>query len=162
MNPCPCGYRGDPRRQCTCLPPELQRYRSRISGPLLDRIDLQVEVPAVPFRDLSGDASEEPSSEVRERVERARETQLRRLRGRKIVCNAQLTTRDLRRHCAVDAAGERLLEDAVERLGLSARAHHRVLKVSRTIADLSGSGRIEAAHLAEAIQYRALDRSDGP
>lgn len=159
MNPCKCGFYGDPQKECTCSTLEVQRYRARVSGPLLDRIDIQVEVPAVAYRDLADQSPSESSPEIRKRVERARQIQLQRFAGRDIYCNAQMTARDLRKHCRVDAGAERLLESAMNKLGLSARAYTRVQKVARTIADLEGSGEITASHVAEAIQYRSLDRS---
>jgi magnesium chelatase family protein len=158
MNPCKCGFFGDRLRACTCPPGEVERYRSRVSGPLLDRIDLRVEVPAVPVRELSAEAPPaEPSAAVRERVTRAREVQLARYRRRSIVCNAEMTSRDVRRYCALEPPARRLLETAAETLGFSARAHHRILKIARTIADLAGSERVEGAHVAEAIQYRGSE-----
>jgi len=157
-NPCPCGHLGDPRRECRCTPLQVRRYRARLSGPLLDRIDLQLEVPAVAFRDLTRPAATEGSAAVRERVVRARERQAARLRGSDRHTNAELTPRELRRHCHLDGEGERLLEAAVARLALSPRAIHRILKVGRTIADLEGSERVLPRHVAEAIAYRALDR----
>jgi magnesium chelatase family protein len=159
MNPCKCGFYGDPQKECTCSTLEVQRYRARVSGPLLDRIDIQVEVPGVAYRDLADQSPSEPSPEIRKRVERARQIQLQRFAGRDIYCNAQMTARDLRKHCRVDADAERLLESAMNKLGLSARAYTRVQKVARSIADLDGSSGITAAHVAEAIQYRSLDRS---
>jgi magnesium chelatase family protein len=159
MNPCPCGFFGDPRRACECALAEVRRYRSRVSGPLLDRIDLQVETPAVRPLDLRAASDGEPSTDIRGRVDRARERQLRRFVGRSIVCNAQMNARDVRRHCALDVVAERLLEGAIERLQLSARAHGRILKIARTIADLAGEERLQARHVAEAIQYRSLDRA---
>ena len=158
MNPCPCGWYGDPKRACRCTLFELERYRRRISGPLLDRLDLHVDVPAVPPSALPGAGSAEASCAVRERVLAARARQgERRGRGGARV-NARLKGAGLRRACPVDDAGRRLLTSAVEKLGLSARAHDRILKVARTIADLEGSESIRTAHLAEAVQYRALDR----
>jgi magnesium chelatase family protein len=157
MNPCPCGWYGDPRRACRCTLHELAVYRRRISGPLLDRIDLHVDVPAVPTSALPLAGSAEPSREVRARVLRAREAQAARSGSARAV-NGRLRGAQLRRACAIDAAGRRLLHDAVEKLGLSARAHDRILRVARTIADLEGADRIGTAHLAEAVQYRALDR----
>ena len=158
MNPCPCGWYGDPKRACRCTLFELERYRRRISGPLLDRLDLHVDVPAVPPSALPGAGSAEASCAVRERVLAARARQgERRGRGGARV-NARLKGAALRRSCPVDDAGRRLLTSAVEKLGLSARAHDRILKVARTIADLEGSESIRTAHLAEAVQYRALDR----
>jgi magnesium chelatase family protein len=159
MNPCPCGFFGDTTHECTCSPMAIQRYRSRISGPLLDRIDIHIEVPAVKYKELTDRAAGEPSERIRERVNRGREVQLRRFRGMPIFSNAQMGSRELRAYCAVEADGERLLELAINRLGLSARAYTRILKVARTIADLDGSERIEAHHISEAIQYRSLDRT---
>jgi magnesium chelatase family protein len=159
MNPCPCGYLGDPQRTCSCTIQQVQRYRSRVSGPLLDRIDIHVEVRAVPFRDLAARNTEEPSAALRARVDGARQRQLARFAGRPLFCNAQMSSRDLASYCAVDPGAERLLQQAMERLALSARAYTRILKVARTIADLDGSDAIRAAHIAEAIQYRSLDRA---
>jgi magnesium chelatase family protein len=159
MNPCPCGYFGDPQHECTCSTLQIARYRAKISGPLLDRIDIQVEVPAVRYKELADQTTGESSATIRARVDRARHAQLERFRDRRLFCNAQMTARDLRRCCAIDAAAERLLETAMTKLGLSARAYTRVLKVSRTIADLDGQAGITAAHVAEAIQYRSLDRA---
>jgi magnesium chelatase family protein len=159
MNPCPCGFYGDPQKECTCSTLQIQRYRAKISGPLLDRIDIQAEVPAVRYRELVDHTSGESSAVIRARVNRAREVQLERFRGRKIFCNAQMSSRDLRRFCRTDAAADKLLETAMAKLGLSARAYTRILKVARTIADLDGQPEITAAQVAEAIQYRSLDRS---
>jgi len=159
MNPCPCGHLTDPQKACRCSPGEIQRYRARVSGPLLDRIDLHVEVPPVRAPDLLGGSDAEPSAAIRERVAAARQLQARRFSRAKITCNAHMTGRLIRRHCPLDGDGMRLLEQAVTRLALSARAHDRVLKVARTIADLEGAAAIALAHLAEAIQYRALDRA---
>ncbi|HKV54097.1 MAG TPA: YifB family Mg chelatase-like AAA ATPase [Candidatus Binataceae bacterium] len=158
MNPCPCGFYTDSQHECTCSPMMIQRYRSRISGPLLDRIDIHIEVPAVKYRELVGRSSGETSSAIRQRVNQARSLQLARFRGTALYCNAQMGARELHRWCEVDSAGERLLELAVNRLGLSARAYTRILKVARTIADLDDGGAIQAHHLSEAIQYRSLDR----
>jgi magnesium chelatase family protein len=158
MNPCPCGFFTDTQHECTCSPMVIQRYRTRISGPLLDRIDIHVEVPAVKYRELSGRSEGEPSSIIRDRVNRARNLQIERFRACSFFCNARMGARELREHCQVEPAGERLLELAINRLGLSARAYTRILKVSRTIADLDGGGPIGAHHLSEAIQYRSLDR----
>jgi len=157
MNPCPCGYLGDRSRECTCTPPMIARYRGRVSGPLLDRIDLHIEVPAVAYAAIASDAAGETSEAIAGRVTSARLRQ--RERAPDIGCNARLPGALLRRHCAVDAAGRRLMERAVSRLGLSARAHDRVLKVARTLADMEGKDGIAAAHVAEAIQYRGLDRT---
>lgn len=160
MHGCPCGFLNDPTRECHCTPPQIQRYAARISGPLLDRIDLHLDVPAVKYQELrAAAAAEERSERIRARVVAARERQLGRFRGERIFCNAQMGPRQVTRHCALSAAGEQLLERAMLRLGLSARAHDRILKVSRTIADLSGADALEPAHLAEAIQYRTLDRT---
>lgn len=160
MNPCPCGFFGDPMRECHCTPAMIQRYVSKISGPLLDRMDIHIEVPAVKFRELRGGESAEPSLAVRERVLRARAVQLERFRGEaKVFANAQMPVRLIRKHCQISPEGEKLLENAVTRLGLSARAHDRILKVARTIADLDGAAQIQPHHLSEAVQYRSLDRS---
>jgi len=160
MNPCPCGFFSDPTRECHCSPVQIQRYVSKISGPLLDRIDIHIEVPAVKYKELRGNAEVECSAAVRERVLRARQVQLDRYRAEKgLYANSQMPSRLLRKHCAISADGERLLETAIQRLGLSARAHDRILKVSRTIADLEAAECIESKHLSEAIQYRTLDRT---
>ncbi|MFN3477366.1 MAG: YifB family Mg chelatase-like AAA ATPase, partial [Candidatus Methylomirabilales bacterium] len=161
MNSCPCGFLGDPRKACVCTPAEIQRYRSRLSGPLLDRIDLHVEVPPLRYRELSGEASGEPSAVIRERVKRARQIQQERFKKTKIFCNAHMTSRQIKRYCQIGEEGQRLLEAAMERLGLSARAYDRILKVARTIADLEQRDVISPQHLAEAIQYRSLDRTPG-
>jgi magnesium chelatase family protein len=160
MNPCPCGWRGDPTRECHCNPLAIERYLGRISGPLLDRIDIHLAVPAVAWQDLSSRGEpEEPSSAIRERVERARDTQRQRFNARNGVrANAHMTARDIRHHCRLGPEAEELLRAAMSRLALSARAYHRVLKIARTIADLAGTEELEPAHVAEAIQYRALDR----
>jgi magnesium chelatase family protein len=154
MNPCRCGHLGDPSHECRCTPGQIQQYLNKISGPLLDRIDLHIEVPAVPFRELREKADGMSSAEMRQRVQQARAIQQR--RG---FYNAHLPSGVLRKLCELDEAGERTLEMAVRRLGLSARAHDRILKVARTIADLSESGTIAAKHIAEAVQYRSLDRN---
>jgi len=158
MNPCPCGYFGDRMRECLCTPNQIRRYRSRLSGPLLDRLDIHIEVPPVPVRELSGDGTQEPSAAIRARVAAARARQAARYRSDGIYSNAQLKSRHLKPHCAMTPEGRALLETAMTRLGLSARAYGRVLRVARTIADLSGAEQILHTHLAEAIQYRALDR----
>ena len=158
MNPCPCGFAGDPSRPCRCTPVQIQRYRSRISGPLLDRIDVQIEVPRLKHEELMGNATGEDSATVRARVMEARERQARRLAGRGIYCNAHMGARETREFCVLDEAGQNLLARATAQFGLSARAHHRLLKLARTIADLAGEERIGPQHLAEAIQYRILDR----
>jgi magnesium chelatase family protein len=154
MNPCPCGYLGHYSNRCRCTPDQITRYRSRISGPLLDRIDLQLEVPAVPPEQLTGSSSGEPSASILGRVAQARALQLTR-QGRP---NARLAPREVDKHCVTDRAGADLLGNAIRRLGLSARGYHRVLKVARTIADLSGESQLRANHIAEAVQYRRLER----
>ncbi len=159
LNPCPCGYFNDTRRQCTCTGQQISRYLAKISGPLLDRIDLQVEVPALSTEEITSTTSGEPSAAIRQRVENARLIQHERFRRTSIRSNAEMTSRHLRKHCELDAASRKILEQALDRLGLSARAYDRILKVARTIADLAGAESIDAAHLAEAIQYRALDRA---
>jgi magnesium chelatase family protein len=160
MNPCPCGYFGDPTRECHCTPPMIQRYVSEISGPLLDRIDIHIEVSAVKYKELRMPALAEDSEAVRARVVAARNRQLERYRGeQKTYSNAQMLPKMLRKHCGITADGEKLLENAITRLGLSARAHDRILKVARTIADLEAAENIAPTHLSEAIQYRTLDRS---
>jgi magnesium chelatase family protein len=159
MNPCPCGFYGDPQRQCSCSPQQVRNYLNRVSGPLLDRIDIQVEVPAVPFRDLAADTAGPPSAELRRQVMAARRRQHQRLAGSNIYCNAQMDSRQTRRYCRLDSAGLQLLEQAMERFRLSARAYTRILKIARTIADLEGSEAIGLAHLSEAIGYRSLDRA---
>ena len=159
MNPCPCGFSTDPTHECTCSPLMVQRYRTRISGPLLDRIDIHIEVPAVRYKELTDNRTAEPSDAIRERVDRARKLQLERFSGKQLFGNAQMGARELTAYCQVDSAGERLLELAINRLGLSARAYTRILKVARTIADLDAGGPIAAHHISEAIQYRSLDRA---
>ena len=158
MNPCPCGYLGDAERSCSCTPLKVRSYRSRVSGPLLDRIDIHIEVPRVPYRELSADSGGEGSEQVRERVNRAREIQRSRFKGKKIFCNAHMGPRHISHYCAMGEEEKKLLETAMERLSLSARAYHRIIKVARTIADLAGDEGITVSHLAEAIQYRSLDR----
>lgn len=159
MNPCPCGFLGDPQHSCTCTAPLVQRYRSRLSGPLLDRIDLQVQVPRVPHKDLASPLDAEPSASIRARVDRARQIQRARLEKFGLHANARMQARHIRAFCPVDGEGERLLEMVTDRLGLSARTYTRILKVARTIADLEESDTIRQHHLAEAVQYRSLDRS---
>ncbi|MEM8933531.1 MAG: ATP-binding protein [Acidobacteriota bacterium] len=154
---CPCGHRGDPRQGCRCTPPLVERYRSRVSGPLLDRIDLHVEVPALSLQELKGPPGE-PSAAVAERVAAARAIQAERFAGSSTPINAAMDPKAERRACVLDDDARRLLDAAFERLKLSARATTRILKVSRTIADLAGEAQIRASHVAEAIQYRSLDR----
>ncbi|HJZ48204.1 MAG TPA: YifB family Mg chelatase-like AAA ATPase [Roseiflexaceae bacterium] len=154
MNPCPCGYAGDAEKMCTCSPSVVARYQKRISGPLLDRIDIHVEVPRVNYDKLSSERQGEPSSAVRERVTAARLRQAERFRGTRMLTNADMGPAEVRLHCQLDGAGQRLMQAAMRQLHLSARAYHRVLKLARTIADLAGAQDIGPAHLAEAIQYR--------
>jgi magnesium chelatase family protein len=160
MNPCPCGFHGDPTHECHCSPLQIQRYVGRISGPLLDRIDIHIEVPAVKFKDLAGHPTGERSQVIRERINRARKVQLERFKSeRSIFCNAHMESKDLRKYCPIDDNSKVLLRMAITKLGLSARAYDRILKVSRTIADLEGSENILSQHISEAIQYRSLDRN---
>ena len=154
MNPCPCGYYGDPVRECTCSATAISRYQKRISGPLLDRIDIHVEVPRVDYEKLADKRKVEDSATVRQRVQTARERQLERFKGTKLTCNAEMGPAEVRDFCQVEASAEKLLKAAMQQLHLSARAFHRVLKLSRSIADLAGSETIAANHVAEAIQYR--------
>jgi magnesium chelatase family protein len=159
MNPCPCGYSGDPLHPCSCGPLAIERYRSRVSGPLLDRIDIHLEVPAVPYGELTGEPMGESSGVIRARVEQARLVQRARFQSQPgIYANAHMNARDLRRHCKLSPPVESVLRQAVTRLGLSARAYHRVLKIARTIADLGGQPDLGTTHVSEAIQYRSLDR----
>ncbi len=159
MNPCKCGYFGDPKRECRCSPREVENYRQRISGPLLDRIDIHVEAPAVEYRDLSSEVKAEPSSAIRERVEAARAVQVRRFGNGRTRSNARMSPSAMKTHCRLDAEGQELLRMAMTELQLSARAYDRILKVSRTIADLAAAESIAAEHVGEAIQYRTLDRN---
>ncbi len=159
MNPCPCGYFGDLKRECRCSPIQVQRYRQRISGPLLDRIDLHIEVPAVEYRDLSSERIEENSHAIRERVMQARQRQQERFqKSSKTTCNARMGPRQIKQHCKLSADCQELIRVAMTELNLSARAYDRILKVSRTIADLDSSREIAAEHISEAIQYRTFDR----
>ena len=159
MNPCPCGYFTDPNKECTCSPPVIQKYMAKISGPLLDRIDIHIEVPAVKYKELSSDNKSETSAEIRKRVIDARKIQLQRFSGMKnTYCNGDMATKEIRQFCRLDSASAELLKMAMTKLGLSARAYDRILKVSRTIADLEQSENILPAHISEAIQYRSLDR----
>jgi magnesium chelatase family protein len=160
MNPCPCGFFGDSTRQCHCSPPQIQRYVSKISGPLIDRIDIHIEVPAVKYKELRSTGMTEDSATVRERALRARVRQTERFAGeKKVFSNSQMPPKLIRKHCAISEDGEKMLENAISRMGLSARAHDRILKVARTIADLDASENLETRHLGEAIQYRTLDRT---
>ena len=158
MNPCPCGYFNDPNRDCTCSPAALQRYRNKISGPLLDRFDLQLEVVPVTFQELHRTEPEEDSATIRKRVIAAREIQQKRFAGSGTFHNGAMSASQIQSFCQLDDKSSAFLEQAFQKLGLSARAHSRILKVARTIADLAGSEHIELAHLAEAIQYRTLDK----
>ncbi|HET7443010.1 MAG TPA: YifB family Mg chelatase-like AAA ATPase, partial [Terriglobales bacterium] len=161
MNPCPCGYFNDRTRECHCTPPMIQRYISKISGPLLDRIDIHIDVPSVNYKEMRSSTVAEGSAQIRERVLRARQTQLARFSAlrEKLYCNAQMSPRHIGAYCELSGDCERLLERAMTQQGLSARAHDRILKVARTIADLESAAAIEPKHIAEAIQYRTLDRT---
>lgn len=161
MNPCPCGFMGDPSKECICTPPMVQRYRGRLSGPLLDRIDIHLEVPPVRFRELSDSRSGEPSSVIKKRVDGAMRVQAGRFKRAGIYANSAMSSRQIKRYCEVDAEGATLLEAAVTKLGFSARAYTRILKVARTIADLEGAEDIKANHISEAVQYRTFDRQMG-
>ncbi len=158
MNPCPCGYFGSTKRECHCSYTQIQRYRTKVSGPLMDRIDIHMDVPAVEYRELSAKEQGKTSAEILENLNRAMETQKERFRNLKIHNNAGMTGRHIRKFCEIDRESDKLLETAMEKLGLSARAHSRILKIARTIADVDGSENIKADHIAEAIQYRSLDR----
>jgi magnesium chelatase family protein len=159
MNPCPCGYLGDSKHECRCSPTQIQRYRARISGPLLDRIDIHIEAPALSITELRNNQPGESSAAMRERVEVARQRQLMRYRGSRISANARMPASQLKKFCAIHPTLGDLLQQAMEQLSLSARAYDRILKVARTIADLADSPDIESPHLLEAIQYRSLDRN---
>ena len=158
MNPCKCGFHGDPFHQCLCTPHQIQTYRSKVSGPLMDRIDIHIEVPAIKFNEIASDTPGEPSSSIRERVTRARLVQQERFKSDGIYANAHMKPRHIRKYCKIDESCQTLMEAAMNRLGLSARAYNRVLKVARTIADIEGSEQIASEHISEAIQYRSLDR----
>jgi magnesium chelatase family protein len=159
MNPCPCGFYNHPDRECTCPPGAVQKYLNKISGPLLDRIDLHVEVTPVAFSELSSLKPSETSADIRERVIKARDIQAERYKDHPgVYANAQISSKMLKEICVIDTVGQNLLKAAMNKLNLSARAYDRIMKVSRTIADLSGSEKIKPEHLAEAIQYRSLDR----
>ena len=161
MNPCPCGYFTDPKKECHCIPPAIQRYLSKISGPLLDRIDIHLEVPSLRYKELSGKSRGESSEVIKERVNRAREIQKDRYKGLNAFCNAHLSSKDLEQFCRMDKEGSELLKLAILELGLSARGYDKVLKIARTIADLAGTETISAEHISEAINYRSLDRNLG-
>lgn len=158
MNPCPCGYYSDLHHRCTCTASQLKRYKSRLSGPLLDRIDIHIEVPALAYKELRQDIQSESSHDIRQRVVNARMIQTQRFKRSKIYCNAQMNSRHIRKYCRLDNHGAALIETAVEKLGLSARAYHRILKCARTIADLDQHENIQTGHVGEAVQYRNLDR----
>ena len=160
MNPCPCGYFGDLKRECRCSPNQVQRYRQRISGPLLDRIDLHIEVPAVEYRDVASERVEEGSTAIRERIGAARARQHERFqKDSKTNCNARMSARLMKQHCKLTDDCQELIKVAMNELNLSARAYDRILKVSRTIADLAGTEAITTEHVSEAIQYRTFDRT---
>ncbi len=154
MYPCPCGYYGDPVKECTCSSTQVARYQKRISGPLLDRIDIHITVPRVDYEKLSGNRLGEKSADIRARVEKARERQQKRFAGTNLQVNADMGPAEVRQFCELDEGSKQLVRAAMKQMNLSARAYHRILKLARTIADLAGSERIETAHLAEAIQYR--------
>ncbi|GJL77913.1 MAG: ATP-dependent protease [Nitrospinaceae bacterium] len=157
LNPCPCGFKSHHRKECHCTPMQIKKYLSKISGPLLDRIDIHIEVPSIEYKELASDSVGEASSQIRGRVEDARKIQGERLKISKVYCNATMTTRQLKTHCHLEEAAQKIMALAMEKLTLSARAHDRILKVSRTIADLEGEENIRSEHVAEAIQYRSLD-----
>lgn len=157
---CPCGYLSDPNGRCTCSHQRIQSYLSRISGPLMDRIDIQIEVPKVAYRDLSSNKSGEPSSRIKKRVEQAKKIQEERLQPVSLLSNSDMASRHLNQFCRIDTDGRKILKQAVDVLGLSARACHSVLRVARTIADLAGRPGIGSDHLKEAIQFRSLDRNE--
>lgn len=158
MNPCPCGYFTHPKRECRCTPGLRQRYLSKISGPLLDRIDIQIEVPPVEYKRMREKGTSEDSNTIRESIERARKIQVDRFRGRKIYCNSQMSTKDIKEYCTLNSDSEELLQLAMTDLGLSARAHDKILRIARTIAELDNKDKIGPEHISEAIQYRVLDR----
>ena len=159
MNPCKCGYLGDRTRECTCLPSNVRQYRGKISGPLLDRIDIQIEVPRLTKNELIGVSAGESSEKIKQRVQNARERQQKNIKDARITCNAQVSPRILKKLCKLSDSAQDFLENAIDKLGLSGRAYDKVLKVSKTIADLDGKESIETEHLAEAFQYRCLDNT---
>ena len=158
MNPCPCGYYGSSQNSCTCTPKQIHNYMCKISGPLLDRIDIQLEVPTVKYAELNDKIIPESSEKIKERVNNAREIQLKRFKNDNIFSNSELTSKKISKYCKLDIECENILKVAFEKLNLSARAYSRILKVARTIADLSGTEKIEKTHILEAIQYRSLDK----
>ena len=158
MNPCPCGYHGDPMKECSCTPLQIHKYRAKVSGPLLDRIDIHIEEPPVKYKELADEAGGENSEDIIKRVNRARDIQKERCRKSSIHSNSQMPPSYVRKYAKADEDGVKLLETAIDRLGLSARAYDRILKVSRTIADLQESEKVLSHHISEAIQYRSLDR----
>ncbi|MFQ5862635.1 MAG: ATP-binding protein, partial [Candidatus Brocadiales bacterium] len=158
MNPCPCGYYGHTKKECRCTPHQIQKYVSRVSGPLLDRIDIHVEVPALESKDLKSDQTGETSTALRDKVKAARDTQYKRLNGHGHTTNAQMSGKLVKEYCVLDGEAETLLHQAMMELGISARGYNKILKISRTIADLEGSEKVRLEHISEAIQYRSLDR----
>ena len=158
MNPCPCGFFTDPKKECQCTPQQIQRYMSKISGPLLDRIDLHLDVPSLPSRDLLTNTSAESSKDIKERILKTKSCQKERFAGTGIAANSYMNHRQIKKFCALDEQGKKLLKMAIDELGLSARSYDKILKVARTISDLAGSDEIKTEHLAEAIQYQSLDR----
>lgn len=158
LNPCPCGFRGDPKRKCNCTPQQIERYVGKLSGPLLDRIDIHIEVPPVPFRELSEDRGGQTSEQMREAVLKGREVQRERYGKSSSLLNGKMRPREIRKFCKLEKDAESLLRAAMEEMGLSARAHDKILRVSRTIADLDQAEKITAPHLSEAINYRSMDR----
>ncbi len=160
MNPCPCGYKTDPKRECSCSPLNIKKYLSKISGPLLDRIDLHIEVPTLEYKELSSESGGSTSNQIREQIEITRQVQLDRFKNIGVFANAQMSAKLLKTHCQLDGAGKSIMEMAIDKLGLSARAHDRILKVARTIADLARSENLLSEHVGESIQYRTLDREN--
>ena len=158
MNPCPCGYYGSTEKECTCTPEAIKKYMGKISGPLLDRIDMQIEVAPVKYQKLEQKQIAETSEEIKQRVDKARNIQLKRYEGQKIYSNSELTPKLIETYCELDKSSQKIMKEAFQKLNFSARAYHRILKVARTIADLEEKEKIEVAHIAEAIQYRNLDR----
>ncbi len=156
--PCPCGYNTDPKKECHCTPRQIQNYISRISGPLLDRIDIHVEVPNVQYKELASDSAAESSEEIRDEVTKARQIQIQRFKGLKHSTNSRMSAKTIKKHCALDSKAEELLHQAMTELNISARGYNKILKVGRTIADLDNSENVRMEHISEAVQYRNLDR----